>query len=193
MAYVQFVASRDSFHCKKLDLQIQLYGHSSCYLKSGSVLIFGGFGRSCRSSSVWKVKGKCVQQLSIQSFSKKVQLDAIHGCSCHFELEGKSYVCLYGGRTSPNVICNNGEVVVLESSNDVLDLPRITLLSKIKPQLRFRASMVCLGTSLWMFGGKTPHSNVSLILKLHFSSTSLCPSQIIYWTGISTRFLAAYF
>lgn len=95
----------------------------------------------------------------------KVQLDAVYGNVNNIELNGVQFCCLYGGRTSPNSVCNDGAIVILQILMDTL-IPKLIIHDEnLIP--RYRSSMVSLSVKknevqIWIFGGRSADSFVSI-------------------------------
>ena len=128
----------------------------SCKI-GNKIILFGGVTRRQRSSRIYEVTETSHSYFSNFN-SKEIDLDMVHGSCCHFIMKDKNYVCLFGGRKSPNKICNEEKAVVLEFDGVGFILKElIPLPSMMVP--RYRSSLVCQyedseKISLWIFGGR---------------------------------------
>ena len=93
-------------------------------------------------------------------------MDRVYGSLTNFQLKESSFCCMYGGRTSPSVIANNGSLVLFEILNDSLILKLIIPLENITPLYRSSLISCTLNDNqveCLIFGGRSGDINVRLI------------------------------
>lgn len=93
-----------------------------------------------------------------------MQLDVIHANVTGFKISEMNFVCLYGGRTSPNQICNQGALTIFEIVSSKLIKRLVISEEDLIP--RYRSSVVSMESKsneiqIWIFGGRTTGLNVT--------------------------------
>ncbi|EEB10512.1 leucine carboxyl methyltransferase, putative [Pediculus humanus corporis] len=174
----QFKDDRKRLILNYLESNIELFRHSSFKLNKGKyIYLVGGSKSKKRNSDVFRIdlsNNLNSEIINVITNNIKVQLDRVYGSLTNFRLKESNFCCMYGGRTSPSVIANNGSLVLFEILNDSFILKLIIPLENITPLYRSSLISCTLNDNqveCLIFGGRSGDINVSSadLIKLNFS------------------------